>query len=60
MDEARRKANKIEDMRKKAIAYCDTIKSYFETIRYHVDKLELLIDDETWPMVKYRELVFMK
>lgn len=60
MIEARKKANKIEDMRKKAIAYCDTIKSYFETIRYHVDKLELLIDDETWPMVKYRELVFMK
>jgi len=58
--EARKTANKIEDIDKKAFAYCETVKPYFETIRYHCDKLELLVDDEIWPMTKYRELLFLK
>jgi len=58
--EARKTANKIEDIEKKAFAYCETVKPYFETIRYHCDKLELLVDDEIWPMTKYRELLFLK
>ena len=60
MIEARKKANKIEDIRKKAIAYCDQVRSHFDEIRYHADKLELIVDDEIWPMVKYRELVYIR
>ncbi|REJ85193.1 MAG: glutamine synthetase type III [Bacteroidetes bacterium] len=57
MIEARKKANKIENVRDKAVAYCDEVRSYFDIIRYHVDKLEMIIDDEMWPIAKYRELV---
>ncbi len=60
MTEARKKANAISDMKKQAIDYCEKVKAYFETIRYHVDKLELLVDDENWPLPKYRELLFTK
>ncbi|HXC06327.1 MAG TPA: glutamine synthetase III, partial [Bacteroidia bacterium] len=60
MVEDRKAANKIEDHRKQAVAYCDTVKAHFEEIRYHVDKLELVIDDENWPLPKYRELLFTK
>lgn len=60
MIEARKKANAIEDARDKAIAYDEKVKSYFETIRYNVDKLELLIADEEWPLPKFRELLFNK
>lgn len=61
MIEARKAANKTEDSRDKAIAYCDNVKgAYFDKIRYHVDKLELLVDDEDWPLVKYRELLFLR
>ncbi len=60
MIEARKKANVIEDTRDKAIAYCDTVKSYFDEIRYHVDKLELLVDDEYWELPKYREMLFLR
>lgn len=61
MIEARKKANKITDVHKRAIAYCDDIKEkYFETIRDSVDKLELLVDDEDWPLAKYRELLFLR
>jgi len=60
MIEARKKANVITDAKKQAIDYCDKVKCYFEVIRYHVDKLELLIDDESWPLPKYRELLFTK
>lgn len=56
----RKKANKLEDSREKAFAYCNDVKPYFETIRYHCDKLELLVDDEIWPLTKYRELLFTK
>ncbi|MFH1321898.1 MAG: glutamine synthetase III [Bacteroidota bacterium] len=56
----RKNANKIEDIRKKAIAYCENVKLYFDIIRYNTDKLELLVDDELWPLPKYRELLFTK
>lgn len=61
MVEARKKANKIIDVHERAIAYCDEIKEkYFEAIRDSVDKLELLVDDEDWPLAKYRELLFLR
>ena len=61
MIEERKRINTIEDSREKAIAYCDDIKhKYYEKIRYAVDKLELLVDDEDWPLPKYREMLFLK
>jgi glutamine synthetase len=57
---ARKKANVIEDFKKKAVEYCDNVKPYFEKIRTHVDKLEILVDDELWPLPKYREMLFVK
>ena len=61
MIDTRRDVNKIEASRERAIAYCDKIKEqYFEKIRYSVDKLELFVDDEDWPLVKYRELLFLR
>jgi glutamine synthetase len=57
---ARKKANKIQGHENKAIAYCDTVKVHFDEIRYHVDKLELLIDDEEWRMPKFREMLFTR
>jgi glutamine synthetase len=60
MINARKKANKIEDNVAKAEAYCFKIKPYFDEIRYHCDKLELMIDDELWPLTKYRELLFTR
>ncbi|MEJ8756591.1 glutamine synthetase III [Pontibacter sp. H259] len=58
MIEARKVANKIDDARERAIMYREQVFSYFDTIRYSVDKLELMVDDEDWPLVKYRELMF--
>ncbi|OQP65334.1 glutamine synthetase [Niastella vici] len=61
MIQARKKANAIADTREKAIAYCDTIKGeYFDQIRYHADKLELLVGDEYWLLPKYREMLFLR
>jgi len=61
MINARKKCNAIEDTREKAIAYCTDVKeAYFDTIRYHADKLELLVDDKEWYLPKYRELLFMR
>jgi glutamine synthetase len=61
MIQARKKANVITDTREKAIAYCDTIKeAYFDQIRYHADKLELLVGDEYWLLPKYREMLFLR
>ncbi|MBK0381693.1 glutamine synthetase III [Pedobacter sp. SD-b] len=60
MVEQRKIANAIEDSREKAIAYDEKVKSYFEPIRYHVDKLELMVDDNIWPLPKFRELLFIK
>jgi glutamine synthetase len=56
----RKLANKIEEAEEKAIAYCDHVKSTFEEIRYHADKLELLVDDELWPLPKFREMLFTR
>ncbi|MEO8823002.1 MAG: glutamine synthetase III [Ginsengibacter sp.] len=60
MIEARKVANNIENSRERAINYCDEVKKHFEVIRYHVDKLELLIDDELWELPRYRELLFLR
>lgn len=60
MVEARKTANGIEDVREKSIAYDETVKSFFDPIRYHVDKLEQLVDDSLWPLPKFRELLFIK
>ncbi len=60
MVEARKVANRIESEREKAIAYHQMVEPYMEEIRYHVDKLELMIDNEMWPLPKYRELLFLK
>ncbi|MCA8830572.1 glutamine synthetase III family protein [Hymenobacter pini] len=58
MINARKVANKLDDTRERAVAYCDTVKAHFDTIRRSVDKLELMVADEDWPLVKYRELLF--
>lgn len=60
MIEARKIANKIESEREKAIAYHDTIVPMLEAIRYHIDKLELVVDDQIWTLPKYRELLFIR
>ena len=60
MTNERKKANSINDTTKKAKVYCSKVKPLFHDIRYHCDKLELLIDDELWPLAKYRELLFTK
>ncbi|MBL0183250.1 MAG: glutamine synthetase III [Chitinophagaceae bacterium] len=61
MIEERKNVNEIADTRAKAIAYCDGVKGkYFDVIRYHVDKLELLVDDAFWLLPKYRELLFLR
>ncbi len=60
MVEERKKANNMEDEEKQGEAYYGKVLPYFEKIRYHVDKLELLVDDELWPLPKYREMLFLK
>jgi glutamine synthetase len=60
MNNERKKANAFTDMRKKAVAYCDKVKPYFDVIRYEVDKLEEVIDDQLWPLPKYREMLFVR
>ena len=58
MVEERKRVNKLESSEEKSKQYCDLIKPMFDKIRYSVDKLELLVDDEIWPLPKYRELLF--
>ena len=60
MIEARKKANRIENAREKAIAYHDTVAVFFDQIRKHTDRLEEIIDDQMWTLPKYRELLFIK
>ena len=60
MTEARKVANEIVDERERALAYQNTVFPYFDIIRYHVDELEDIIDDQLWPMPKYRELLFIR
>ena len=57
---ARKAANKVECEREKAILYHDTVKPLMDVIRYHIDKLELMVDNEMWPLPKYRELLFIR
>ena len=59
MVSARKAANRITEEREKAIAYHDKVVPPMETIRYHIDKLELMVDNEMWPLPKYRELLFI-
>ena len=60
MTDERKKANALMDISQKAAAYCDCVKPLFDEIRYHCDKVELLVDDELWPLTKYRELLFTR
>lgn len=59
MVEARKVANRIADARQKAVAYHDTVAPQIEAIRYEIDHLELIVDDASWPLPKYRELMFI-
>ncbi len=60
MIDERKKANNLDDMHARAVAYCDQVKPYFEKIRYHADKLELIVDDRLWSLPKYRERLFLR
>jgi glutamine synthetase len=60
MTEARKEANNIEELEARAVMYSTKVKNYFEEIRYSVDKLELIIDDDEWPLPKYREILLIK
>ena len=60
MVEARKKANRIEEAREKAIAYHDTVLPFLGEIRNHIDELELMVDNQMWPLPKYRELLFIR
>lgn len=60
MTEERKKANNLDSAKKQAHAYCDKVKPYFETIRYNVDKLEAIVDDASWPLPKYREMLYLR
>lgn len=60
MIEARKRANRITDLRSKAIAYHDEVAPYLDTIREHIDDLELMVDNQMWPLPKYRELLFIR
>lgn len=58
MVETRKKVNNLPSVEEKALAYCQEVRPFFDPIRYHCDKLELMIDDELWTLTKYRELLF--
>src|SRR5690606_12017262 len=60
MIDSRKRVNKLESAQEKADGYCDEVKPFFDKIRYHCDKLELVVDDEIWPLTKYRELLFTR
>jgi glutamine synthetase len=60
MINARKKANHIDDIRARADVYNNEVKHYLKDIRYHIDKLELIVDDDLWPLPKYRELLFAR
>ena len=60
MVDQRKLANAVHDEREKAIMYNDNVAPYLESIRYHIDKLELIVDNQMWPLAKYRELLFIR
>jgi len=57
---ARKRNNELDSVSSEAKGYCDEVVPYFDKIRYEVDKLELIVDDELWPLTKYREMLFIK
>ena len=60
MVDARKGANTIDDVAQKAMAYSKKVAPYLDEIRYHIDKLELIVDNNIWPLPKYRELLFVR
>jgi len=60
MIDARKKANNIESEREKAVDYHDNVDPFLDDIRYNIDKLELIVDNNMWPLPKYRELLFLR
>ena len=60
MVETRKKLNGIDDEFHKASSYCEKVLPFLSNIRYHCDKLELVVDDDLWPLAKYRELLFYR
>ena len=60
MRQERKKANALSGNRKQAEAYCQRVKPFFDTIRYQVDKLEYIVDDQIWPLPKYREMLYLR
>jgi len=60
MKEERKKANQVNDIEKKAVAYVSKVAPYLSSIRHHCDELELIVDDALWPLAKYRELLFIR
>lgn len=60
MREERKRVNNMVGTKEQAFAYCEKVKPYFETIRYQVDKLEYIVDDATWPLPKYREMLYLR
>jgi glutamine synthetase len=60
MTEERKKANNLDSAKKQALAYCEKVKPYFDSIRYEVDKLETIVDDAMWPLPKYREMLYLR
>jgi glutamine synthetase len=56
----RKKANTLDSAKKQANAYCEKVKPYFDKIRYEVDHLEYIVDDNTWPLPKYREMLYLR
>lgn len=60
MVDERKKANALDSERERSIAYCDKVLPWFQTIRHHIDRLELNVDDKTWPLPKYREILFLR
>ena len=60
MINARKAVNKLDSMHERAHKYCHEVKTFFDKIRYHADKLELIVDDKQWPLPKYRELLFLR
>jgi glutamine synthetase len=60
MREERKRVNNLAGTKEQAFAYCEKVKPYFESIRYQVDKLEYIVDDATWPLPKYREMLYLR
>ena len=60
LKDARKEANMVESLEERAHAYCDKVKPYYDEIRYHADKLELMVDNEFWVLTKYREMLFTR